>query len=108
MGSPLGSRAGYGELNTAVLSASLRRVVRCDRISIPKASRRDQVRVDSLGDEEIGDGLRSFQRKLLVAVHPLRAQFGTDWNIVRIAGHDDRGLLEGRQDRSHFGDRLSR
>ena len=55
------------------------RVIRGDRISVSEAARRDQVRIDPLGNEEVRDGLRPFQRKLLVAVNPLLPQFGADW-----------------------------
>jgi hypothetical protein len=55
---------------------------------------RAEIRVGlTLGNEEIRNDLRPLQRKLLVAVDPLRAQFGADRNVIRVAGDNDRGLL---------------
>ena len=84
------------------------RVIRRDRVSFATALRRDQVRIDPLGDEKIGNGLCPSQRELLVVIDPLCTQLRSDRNVVRIAGHDDRGLLERGQYRSHFGDELRR
>src|SRR5919197_5145016 len=60
--------AGQGKLDAAVLGPPLWRVIGGDRVSFAAALRRDQARIDALGDEEIGNGLRPFQRQLLVVL----------------------------------------
>src|SRR5712672_3739944 len=84
-----GAGAGEGELDAAVLGPPLWRVIRGDRVCIPAALCRDEVRIDPLGDEEIGDGLRPSQRQLLVVFDPLLAQLGADRNVIRVARHND-------------------